>query len=354
VETKKEAKKLSMKSTKEEMLDAYSNVLKQLQEKRENEMKPEKKLEGKKIAETVKIAESLTAEGVVRELGSIKIDIGKTLTQISDTLEAQVIRLNALQNAISSKEKELHELYEIEKSAMSLAALIEAQNMKRDEFLTEMERKKEELSQEIDKLRAEWDKEKEEHENTAKERDTAEKKRQLREREEFEYAFKKEQQQLKDKAAYENNKLDIEIKSKKEIAEKELKSREQAIAEKEDELIDLRKRAALFPKEMETAINKTVKETSEKISLEAKNREELLKKQFEGEHNVFKERTESLEKTVKEQNERISVLSQQLEAAYQKVQDIAVKTVEGSSSFKSLSGIQQLLGDQLRKQSAEK
>ena len=354
MEMKKEAKKLSMKSTKEEMLDAYNTILKQVQEKRENEMKPEKKLEEKKIAETVKIAESLTAEGVVQELGSIKIDIGKTLTKISDTLEAQVIRLNALQNAISAKEKELHDLYEIEKSAMSLAALIEAQNIKRDEFLAEMERKKENLSQEIEIMHAAWEKEKEEHETMTKERDVTEKKRQIREKEEFEYTFKKEQQQLKDKAAYENNKLDIEIKSKKELAEKELKLREQAIAEKEDELVDLRKRAASFPKEMENAVNKAMKETTEKISLEARNREELLKKHFEGEHNVFKARTESLERTVKEQNERISVLSQQLEAAYQKVQDIAVKTVEGSSSFKSLSGIQQLLGDQLRKQSSEK
>lgn len=47
-----------MKSTKEEMLDAYNGLLKKMQEKQESEMKPEKKLEEKKIAETVKIAES--------------------------------------------------------------------------------------------------------------------------------------------------------------------------------------------------------------------------------------------------------------------------------------------------------
>jgi hypothetical protein len=354
MEQKKDAKKLSMKSTKEEMLDAYNTILKQLQEKRENEMKPEKKIEEKKIIETVKAAESLTSEGVVRELGNLKFDIGKTLTSISDSLEAQVVSLNGLQNAISAKEKELQELYEIDKSAMSLAALIESQNLKRREFLTEMEQKKEELIREIDNMQEVWDKAKEEHDAAVKERDTAEKKRQAREKEEFDYVFQKEQQQLKDKAAYENDKWENEIKSKKEQAEKELKSREQVIAEKEEELTDLRKRSASFPKELEFAVNKAVKEASEKIMLEAKNKEELSKKQFEGEQNVFRTRTESLEKTVKEQTDRIALLSQQLEAAYQKVQDIAVKTVEGSSNFKSLSGIQQLLGEQLRKQSSEK
>lgn len=349
----KEVKKLSMKNTKEEMLDAYNNALKQLQEKRENEMKPEKKLEEKKITETVKTAQSLTPEGVVRELGNLKIDIGKTLTSISDSLEAQVIRLTTLQNAISAKENELQELYEIEKSAMSLAALIEAQNAKKQDFLTSMELEKQELNRETETTKTAWKKEKEEYETTVKERDAAEKKRQAREKEEFDYAFKKEQQQLKDKATYENEKWENEIKSKKELAEKELKSREQAIAAKEEELAELRKNAVSFPKELESAVNKAVKEVSEKILLEAKNKEELLKKQFEGEHNVLKARNESLEKTVKEQSERISGLSQQLEAAYQKVQDIAVKTVEGSSTFKSLTGIQQLLGEQLRKQSSE-
>ena len=156
---------------------------------------------------------------------------------------------------------------------------------------------------------------------------------------------------LKDKAKYENDKWENEVKLKKELAEKELKSRELAIAEKEEELAELRKRAAAFPKELESAVNKAVKEASDRILLEAKNKEELLKKQSEGEFNVFKVRNESLEKTVKEQNERVALLSQQLEAAYQKVQDIAVKTVEGSSSVKSLAG---LFGDQLRKQSTEK
>lgn len=47
-------------------------------------------------------------------------------------------------------------------------------------------------------------------------------------------------------------------------------------------------------------------------------------------------------------------ISQQLEEAYQKVQDIAVKTVEGASNAKSLAGLQQLLGEQMRKQAAEK
>ena len=45
-----------MTSTKQEMLDAYHAVLKQVQEKDAAELKPEKKLEEKKHQEAVQVA----------------------------------------------------------------------------------------------------------------------------------------------------------------------------------------------------------------------------------------------------------------------------------------------------------
>jgi hypothetical protein len=354
MDEKKDRKKLTATNTKQEMLQAYNALLKELEEKREGELKPEKKIEEKKAKEAVQVAGSLTTEGVAKEIANLKIEIGKTLTRISDQLEGEVNRFVAVRNAVTVKEKDLGELYEIEKSAMSLAALIEAHNQKRQEFTAEMETKKEALRQEIDASRAAWEKEQEEHDAAVKERDAAEKKRQARENEEFEYAFKREQQSATDRFTYEKARLEKELKDKKEQMESELKAREAAIAEREAELNNLRKQVVQFPKDLETAVGRAVKETTERLLLEAKSREELLKKENEGERNVFKTRVESLENTVKEQGERISVLTKQLEAAYQKVQDIAVKTVEGASNFKSVASLQQILGDQMRKQPAEK
>ncbi len=91
-----------------------------------------------------------------------------------------------------------------------------------------------------------------------------------------------------------------------------------------------------------------------RITQEAKNKEELLKKEFGGERNVLTTRIESLEKTVKEQGEHITRLSGQMEQSYQKVQDIAVKAIEGSSNLQSLTSLQQMVTDQTRKQSQEK
>ncbi|MFH0812796.1 MAG: hypothetical protein V2A69_08150 [Pseudomonadota bacterium] len=353
-EKRPEPKKISMSSTKQEMIEAYNALLKQLQERREGELKPEKKLEEKKAKEAIQVADALSAEGIAQGINNLKLDIGKVLTQISDRLEGEVNKYKSIQSAIGFKEGDLQELYEIEKSALTLSALIESQNQKRQEFEAEIANQRETLKREIGATRTEWEKEESDHEAMIKEREAAEKKRREREREEFEYAFKKEQQLAKDKFEYEKGKLEKDIQTKKQELENTLKARESAIAEREEELSELRKKAGTFPKEMETAIAKAIKETSERLTLEAKNREEFLKKEFEGERNVLKTRIESLEKTVKEQSEQISRLSQQMEAAYQKVQDIAVKTVEGSSGVKAYTSFQQLLNEQVKRQLPEK
>lgn len=351
---KEQPLKISVSSTKQEMLGAYHDLLKQLQEKRESELKPEEKMEEKVTKKAVEVADSLSTEGIVKEIGNLKSEIGKLLSQLSDHLEEEVNKYRQIKKAVEVRETEIHEIYEIQKSTSTLAALIEAQHQKRQEFETEMTSKREELTREIQNMGAEWGKEKKQHEAEIKERDTVELKKREREKEEYLYAFQREQQLTKDRFQDERAKLEKEIQQKKEQMEKELAERQKAIAQKEAEWNELQRKASAFPKELELAANKAVKEAVEKVQLEAKNREELLKKEFDGDRNVLNTRIQSLEKTVKEQNEQMSKLSQQLEKAYSQVQDIAIKSVEGSSNFKSFTSLQQLVTEQTRKQAQEK
>ncbi|MBI4327147.1 MAG: hypothetical protein HY674_18075, partial [Chloroflexi bacterium] len=216
------AKKLSEKNTKQEMLEAYQTLVKQLEEKRASELNPEKKLETKKAEEAVKVAESLSADGIDRDISNLKAEIGKTLADLTEKLAAEAAKFKAVQKAVESKTREIEELYGIERAAASLAALIEAQNQKRRDFERELEEQKEELAREIQANRDEWEKEIKAHEADIKERDALEKKAREREKEEFGYQFKRDQQAIKDKLNDEKAALEKEIQRKKEAAEKEL------------------------------------------------------------------------------------------------------------------------------------
>lgn len=348
---KQQLPKPTMGNTKKEMLDAYNELLKELQEVRQEELKPEKKIEEKKTREILEVADSLSVEKVVKGIGSLKFDMSKMLTEISDKLESEVQKLQGIQKAIAIKEEELHELYEIEKSAATLAALIEVQNRKRQEYEFEMASKREDLVGEIESTREEWKKEKREYEQEVKEQRLAEEKKHEREKEEFLYNLKREQQLLKDEFEDEKAGLEKEIQLKREQMEKELAERERALRENERELNELRKNAVAFPKELDAAVAGAVKDVSDRIKADAANKEQLISKEFEGEKKVFITRIESLEKTVEAQAEQISRLSGQLEKSYQKVEDIAVKAIEGSSNLKSFSYVpQHMTAEQSKKQ----
>lgn len=346
-------KKRSEKSTKQELLESYAPLLEETEQRRASELNPAKRLEEKKAEEAVKVAEGIGAEGMDRAIGALKAEIASALGEIGEKLTAEAARFRNVQKAIEAKERELQELYGIEKAAASLAALLEAQNQKRREFEAELTAQKEQLDREIESTRSFWEEEKKRREQELKERDLAEKKQRDREKEDFTYGFRREQQALRDKLSDEKATLEKEILMKREAFDKEFAAREKAIAESEQELVQLRQRAGTFPKELESTVEKAVKDATDRLKAEAKAREDLLRKEHEGERNVLATRIEAMDRLVKDLTAQNSKLAAQAEAAYQKVQDIAEKAIDGSSQAKSYTELQKMLADQ-RKPASDK
>ncbi len=336
-------KKLTIKNTKQQMLDAYSDLLQKLEEKREAELKPEKKAEEQKTQRAVESADTLSLDDVTRGIGDLKSELNKTFTDLLEKLETELSKYDDLKQAVAVREKELEEIYEIQKSASSLAALIEAQNQRRKEFEREMEERKQSLAAEIDTGRNEWNAEKSRYEEEQKRKREEDEKQRKREKEEYDYNFKREQSLAKDKLEDEKLQVEKELAEKREKTEKELSARERLIAEKEKKIGDLERRISELEIEGDAFVKSAVKETSEKLTTEFNGKELLFKKEFEGERNVLTTRISALEELVKKQNEQINKLTQQLEKASSQVQDIAVKSIEGAAHSKLFSELQNLL-----------
>jgi hypothetical protein len=349
-----------MKNTKQQLLSAYNRLLKKIEEERDKELKPEKKLQEKKKEEVLSSVAGLSTDDVTQGINSLKVGIGKSLSQVSDKLEAEVKKLDSVQQAIEIKQQELKEIYEIERSAASLAALIEAQHQERQKFSDDMASQKESLREDIERTRTQWKTEKEKYEAGVKEQKAIEANARIREREEYKYAFDREKQLARDKfddekasLLAEKEKTERDIKAYKAQSERELQEREKLISEREIEFETLQVQVQGFPAELERAAEEASKEATEKIQTKADYEKNLLEKQFEGERNVLTARIESLEQTVKEQHEQLVKLSKQQELAYQKVQDVAVKAIEGASKYSSYSSLKQILTEQGKKQSGD-
>ena len=339
---------------RQQMLEALAETEKGVAERREARATPEEKVEAKVASQAVAVADELSTEGVGKSISELKSVVGKMLGQLSDRLEEQVSRFVQIQRAIVTKDAELKEIYEIQRSASSLTALIESHERERERFEAELAEMKLQLQREIEQTRGEWEREKRQREAEAKERDAAEQKRREREKEEYRYAFAREQQQARDQFADETAKSDKELAERKAAAERELAERERAVQAREEELAGLRRRVEGLAAETDAAVARAVKDALARQQQDAANREELVKREFAGERNVLTTRIHLLEQTLKEQAEQIDRLQDRADKASAQVQEIAVRAIEGSGSAKQLAGLQQMLAEQARKGSGER
>ncbi|MFH1941622.1 MAG: hypothetical protein ABIL68_05915 [bacterium] len=335
--------KVTKSSKKEDIYEAYKQLVKQMEEKRESETKPEQKAEEKRVQEAVRTADDLSIDGVSRSMNQLKAEFGKSLGDIMDGLERELSKYQEVKKALEAREKELSEIYEIQKAASSLAALVESQKQQREEFEKEMETR-----------RREWEREEALFESEMGEKREQQEKQWKREREEWEYLFKREQQIARDGLADEKSKMEKELKAKTEEAEKALSEREMALAQREEKIGALEGRIVELEKDREEAVEHAIKETTDKLQSEYRTKETLLQKDFEGERNVMLARIGTLEETVKTQNAQIAKLTQQMEKAAAQVQDMAVKVVEGASRSKLLDRMESLAQEERRSPEAKK
>ncbi len=332
-----EIPKIKATSTKKEMLEAYRQLQEILEERASQELRPEKAKVEKQKKVAVAAADQLTKKSIGNRIDALKSSIADELSEIAFKIDSQAREYIKIKEAIASKEEEIKELFEIENAGSTLAALLEANKKKRDEFEEEMGRRRQELEEEISKSQDEMDKKRAAYTAALKEEKEENDKRRKREKEEYLYNFNREKElklnELQDEAAT----LEKELSSRKEehdaqtaAKEKELREREAVVNSQEKEQVKLQVRVDNFPKELDDAVQKAVAEITQRLTAEAAKNEELLRQTFTGEKNVLSARIQAFEQVVAQQEKQLQVLSAQLENAYDKVQDIAVKAVSGT------------------------
>ncbi|OQX20649.1 MAG: hypothetical protein BWK76_00325 [Desulfobulbaceae bacterium A2] len=327
---------VSATSTKKEILDAYNQMKQQLETLAAGELRPEVEKEARRKKEVVGLADDLSVTKISGSIDALKAEINASLLQIAGKLEESVGKYIKAKEAVGDKEKELEELFGIEHSAYSLAALIEAQRQKKMQFERDMSMAREELEEEISRAKTTRDQEQAGYDLAMKEQKELDQKLRKREQEEYDYNLKRERE-LKIHALHDEvARLEGEIAEKRQsfdkataIRDEALQAREKAVAAAENEMVALQVRVDNLPRELDEAIRKAVKETSERLTSAAEAQVKLQEKTFEGEKNVLVTRIEALEQLAGEQRKQIDQLSAQLEKAYGKVQDIAVKAVSG-------------------------
>jgi chromosome segregation ATPase len=325
---------VSMTNTKKELLEAYEDAKEQFESLSKDLLdaeKARKRLE-KKVATAT--ADTQAAQDPLKRLHDLRGTISRELTELAERFETEMETYRKIQSAIETKKEELNTIYEVETAASDLAALIDAQRVKKTQFEGEMQDQKGVFEAEMEEIRTQWQREKADRDRRVKEQAETIDKQRKREKEEYEYTFSRDKAQRKNTLDDELQTLEKELIVKRSKFENEsqnrtaeLDTREEAIAGREKDMEALQKEVESFPKRNEAAVQKAVADATERLTMNFKADKALMEARFEGERNVLMGKIEALEKMVASQAAQISDLAKKNELAYEKVQDIANRAV---------------------------
>ena len=325
-------KKLTPTSTKNEILNAYNELLNKIQESRQDNPKAEQE---KKIKETtVATAAGLTDEKIIGQISSLKLTLNSTLDKIEDDLASEFQRLLKIREAIAIEDQRLKDFYQINAGADSLAAILTAQKEKKEEFEAEMAFKRKEFEEELKAGKLVREKETKLWEEKRKEAEESLKKQRSREEEEYNYNLQLARKKDKDQYEQKKSLLDKELAEKKAAFENEINSREQTVAAAEKELTELRGMADKFPSELEKAVQVAVKETTAQLEKDHKFEKQLILKDHDGEIKLKNQQIESLMARIKDLENQLKQAYVKAENAENNSKEITLKAIQSSGQIK--------------------
>jgi len=334
---------------------------------------PRKKaeVEAKRRDEIVEAASATTVPSIVESIGKLKLEMSDVLNELSEKLIGQAERFREMEKAIAAESERLSRLHDIDIAADTLAELIQRHTEAETEFNQRTEQKRTEVEEALTRARAEfeewvtasreeleaematereaWEREQALHDQEVKERSERTKREREREAEEYAYQLKLKRQRVDDEHAARLAAQEKELAATREAQEREFAEREATLAEQEEELSDLRAQVEAFPKQLDKAVAEARLAAKKEAEREAKIVSDLREKEILVESEVARLTIESLSAKVKEQAARIDELNHILAAASAKVQEIAVKAIEGAEGRKALAAVNEIALEQAKR-----
>ncbi len=323
--------KPTSKNTKNEILDAYNELLQELN-KQSNKSTQQKIQSDNNI---VQQAASQNSKDIIHQIAELKLQVTQSLEDLGKELLTEREKLACTQEAVKLQESHLKNVHDITLNTNSLEALLLSQQRKKEEFEEWISSAKEKFTLEMTDKKSLWNKEQQEHELLQKEKKESQKKEWQRIEEEYQYKQKINKQQDEDQ--YKQKKLlqERELDEKMKAVEAKCLLRESAILEKEQELLELRKHKDESDKNLRDSVDSAKKQLTQELEQSFKLESSLKNKEADSEIALLKQNIKFLEAKICDQDKVVLALNTQLIESQLQSQNLAKKVIEGSARINS-------------------
>ncbi len=323
-------KKVSASSTKNDILEAYEEMLAYLNEQKMENATLKKDLQDKsKIVAQAKT--NVENTNPLETLDNIGLAFMKQLEELKSKMLQEKQKFEEIEQAISLEKNVLEDIYGIKVEAESLEALIATHKQAKEKLELEIKQAKEKLVADIKQGKEEWNAELKQSEEAWLAKLAQSKQEKQREEEDYLYNLKIGRRNDEDAYLQKKSKLEQELQEEKSSFEKETTERENELKAREEELVALREKEITYQKNIDEAIVKTEKEVSTKLKIEYEYKQKLENKEMEVQLKLYQQEIELLKSKSSEQQAIISELNEKSAKASDQVKDIALKAIEGAS-----------------------
>lgn len=314
--------------SKEEVLKDFQALL-QEQKNRLARIATKEEIAQKEVQkELVELASQHSSDSIIKGLADLQLDFDASVEGLTDTLKAELEKLAQLKTAFEVETEHLQEVQNTKIAADALYILKKEQEATEKAFLEEKEEKIKTLEEEVAQRKKAWEKEQTEHEIFVKER--SEGLVREREKELADYAYNLERDHKIEQDEYEERKkvLNRELLDTEKSKNKDWNKRQKTLNSQKDEFTKYKEAVDGFETKLEEETKKARDKAIQETNKDAKNKAELLQKEFEGQIKVYELQIQTLESSIEKNNADIEKLSTELKDALAQVQSLSVKALE--------------------------
>ena len=312
-------KKITTTSTKNDIMEAYEEVLGYLNEQKQENSTLKKELNDK--SKVVANAKDFSSNAdFSQSLDSFSSAFLNQISEIKTKFNQEKLNFENIQQAIEIEKLNLEELYKIKAQAESLEALVITNKQIKEKLELDLKNFQQKSESEIENAKTAW------AEMLAKSKIE-------KQREDEDYLYNQKIARRNDEDLYLQNKIKLEqdLADKKEVFEKEVTLRENELKSKEEELLTLRNQQKNHEQNLTIAVSKTEKEVTERLKNEFDFKQKLDNKELEVQLKLYQQEIELLKSKSLEQQSIINELNEKSSKASDQVKDIALKAIEGAS-----------------------
>ncbi|MGB3509735.1 MAG: hypothetical protein WBA93_10910 [Microcoleaceae cyanobacterium] len=319
-------------NSKAKIIQSFQKILAERQNITSKVATKEEEAEKEKGKQILENAASYTTDSIVKGLADLQLDFGSIINQLSEKLNTESGKLEEVKRAIEIESQHLQELQKIRVVADTLHILTQEHQEKLNFLEHDFTEDREALAKDMTTKRKAWQQEQQEYDITVREENQLLIKQRQQEAADYQYKLEHQRQIETDEYEEMKRKLERSLAYLNQEKEKEWQERESYLAENQAEFEKNRKKVAGFEEELKKAYIKAKEEAIQEANREAKVKEDLFAKEWEGLKNGYELKVQSLEEVIQRQTEQVSDISTQLKAAMKQAQDLAMRAFATSNN----------------------